>query len=60
VHNHSFLHTQLSNVPTSDIKTYLQLNVDAGETQQAAATQGTDVNDADLKEALKNYADSVQ
>jgi hypothetical protein len=60
VHNHSFLHKQLSDVPISAIKTYLQLNVDAGDTQQTVTTQGSDVNDADLKEALKNYADSVQ
>jgi hypothetical protein len=59
-HAHSFLHTQLSNVPINDIKTYLQLNVDAGDTQQTIATQGTNVNDKDLKEALKNYADSLQ
>jgi len=59
-HQHSFLHKQLSTVPINDIKSYLQLNVDAGETQQTMATQGTNVNDQDLKDALQSYADSVQ
>jgi hypothetical protein len=59
-HKNSFLHKQLSNVPVSDIKSYLELNVDAGDTQQTVTSQGTTVDDADLKNALKNYADSVQ
>jgi hypothetical protein len=59
-HNNSFLHKQLSNVPVDEIKSYLQLNVDAGDTQQTVASEGTTVNDADLKNALQNYVDSVQ
>ena len=59
-HQHSFLHTQLSTVPINDIKSYLQLNVDAGDTQQTMATEGANVNDQDLKDALQSYADSVQ
>src|ERR1700733_14196469 len=59
-HKNSFLHKQLLNVPVSDIKSYLELNVDAGDTQQTVASEGTTVDDADLKTALKNYADSVQ
>jgi hypothetical protein len=47
-------------VPISDIKSYLQLNVDAGDTQQAISTEGSAVNDKDLKDALQSYADSVQ
>lgn len=60
VHKNSFLHKQLLNVPVSDIKSYLELNVDAGDTQQTVASEGTTVDDADLKNALRNYADSVQ
>ena len=60
LHKNSFLHKQLSNVPVNDIKSYLDLNVDAGDTQQAVTSEGTTVDDADLKNALKNYADSVQ
>jgi hypothetical protein len=59
-HKNSFLHKQLSGVPVSDIKSYLMLNVDGGDTQQTVANEGTTVDDADLKNALKNYADSVQ
>src|SRR6185503_4392381 len=59
-HKNSFLHKQLSDVPVNDIKSYLDLNVDAGDTQQAVTSEGTTVDDADLKNALKNYADSVQ
>jgi len=59
-HKNSFLHEQLSNVPLSDIKSYLQLNVDAGDTQQTVATEGAQVNDDELKNALQNYVDSVQ
>ncbi len=59
-HKNSFLHKQLADVPVSDIKSYLMLNVDGGDTQQTVANEGTAVNDADLKNALKNYADSIQ
>jgi len=60
VHENSFLHKQLSNVPIDDIKSYLQLNVDAGDTQQTVVTEGTSVDDNNLKNALQNYVDSVQ
>jgi len=59
-HKNSFLHKQLSGVPINDIKSYLQLNDDAADTQQADAAGETPVNDADLKKALQNYVDSVQ
>jgi hypothetical protein len=59
-HKSTFLHKQLSNVPVDEIKSYLQLNVDAGDTQQTVATEGAPVNEADLKDALQNYVDSVQ
>jgi hypothetical protein len=59
-HKSSFLHKQLSNVPIDDIKSYLQLNVDAGDTQQTVVTEGTPVDENNLKNALQNYLDSVQ
>ena len=59
-HKSTFLHKQLSNVPADEIKSYLQLNIDAGDTQQTVATEGTPVNEGDLKDALQNYVDSVQ
>jgi hypothetical protein len=60
VHKNSFLHKQLSNISTDDIKSYLQLNVDAGDTQQTVVTEGTPVDDNNLKDALQSYVDSVQ
>jgi hypothetical protein len=59
-HKNSFLHKQLSGVSVDDIKSYLQLNVDAGDTQQTVVSEGTQVDDDKLKEALQDEADSVQ
>jgi hypothetical protein len=59
VHTHSFLHKQLSNVTADEIKNYLQLNVDPGDTQQSVATESAPVKN-DLKKALQDYVDSVQ
>jgi len=59
-HKSTFLHKQLSNVPIADIKSYLQLNDDAGDTQQTVVTEGTPVDETNLKNALQNYLDSVQ
>lgn len=60
VHQNSFLHKELSAVPISEIKSYLQLNLDAGDTQQTISNDGNVVDDTDLRNALQNYADSVQ
>ena len=59
-HKNSFLHKQLSNVSIDEIKSYLQLNVDAGDTQQTVVTQGAPIDDDKLKNALQDYVDSVQ
>jgi hypothetical protein len=59
-HKNSFLHKQLLNVPMGEMENYLKLNVDAGDTQQTVTADGAKVNDADLKNALQNYADSLQ
>jgi hypothetical protein len=59
VHTHSFLHKQLSNATADEIKNYLQLNVDPGDTQQSVATESAPVKN-DLKKALQDYVDSVQ
>lgn len=59
-HKNSFLHKQLSTVPADEIKNYLQLNVDAGDTQQTVVTQSTSVDDDKLKDALQGDTDSVQ
>jgi hypothetical protein len=59
-HKSSFLHKQLANLPVDDIKNYLQLNVDAGDTQQTAASDGVTIDESSLKNALQNDADSIQ
>ncbi len=59
-HKNSFLHKQLASVPLDEIKSYVQLNDDAGDTQQTVVTEGAAIDDSKLKDALKNYADSVQ
>ncbi|HAL82888.1 MAG TPA: hypothetical protein DCO83_12150 [Mucilaginibacter sp.] len=60
IHNNSFLHKQMSGVPVDEIKNYLQLNEDAGDTQQTVVTAGAHVDDKNLKDALQNYVDSMQ
>lgn len=59
-HKNSFLHKQLASVPIADIKSYLQLNVDAGDTQQTVATDDAPIDPQTLKDALQDDADSVQ
>lgn len=60
VHTHSFLHKELSNVPIDEIKSYLQLNVDPGDTQQSVAADAATVNEDNLRKALQDYVDSAQ
>lgn len=60
VHNHSYLHKELSAVPIEDIKSYLEIGVDAGETQHTLMANGQTVDDKKLNDALQDYADSVQ
>jgi len=59
-HKNSLLHKQLSTVPVDEIKNYLQLNVDAGETQHMILTQNASIDDNKLNDALQDYVDSVQ
>jgi len=59
-HKNSFLHKELSNVPIDDIKSYLQLNLDPNDTQQTVVSEGTQVDDQNLKDALQKDIDSVQ
>lgn len=59
-HKHTYLHKQLSGISVEDIKDYLQLNVDAGETQQTVVTEGTPVDNDKLQNALQDKADSTQ
>ena len=58
VHKRSFLHKQLSNVPVSEIETYLDLNVEPSDTQHIVATDGLSVDDEGLSQALQNYTNN--
>ena len=60
IHQHSFLHQQLSNIPVNEIESYLQLNVDPGDAQQSVSTVAAPANPDNLRKALQNYVDSVQ
>lgn len=57
VHDRSFLHKELSNIPVSDIQNYLEQNVDGTETQHTMATENLPVNTDDLKAALQDFTD---
>jgi hypothetical protein len=60
VHEHSFLHQQLSTIPVQELKNYLEMGVDAGETQHTIVTGGTSIDSVKLKNDLQDYLDSVQ
>jgi hypothetical protein len=60
VHNHSFLHQQLSTIPVEELKNYLDMGVDAGETQHMILTNGAAIDSVKLKNDLQDYLDSVQ
>lgn len=53
-HNNSFLHKQISNLPVSDIQSYLQDDVDAGDVQHTVIDENAPMNDAKLNNALNS------
>lgn len=59
-HNSSFLHQQISSLPVSDIQTYLQDDVDAGDVQHTVSDESTQANDTKLDNALKTIDDNNQ
>ncbi|MDN5285152.1 MAG: hypothetical protein JWR38_1426 [Mucilaginibacter sp.] len=56
-HDSSFLHEQLSTVPVDEIKSYLQLHVDASDTH-TLMDNGQQINSANLDEDLSDYLDT--
>ncbi|MGZ3754512.1 MAG: hypothetical protein ACXVAY_08540 [Mucilaginibacter sp.] len=58
VHKRSFLHKQLSNVPVSEIESYLDLNVEPTDTQHIVASDDLSVDGAGLNQALQNYTNN--
>lgn len=59
-HKDSFLHKELSTISADDIKSYLQLNSDATDTQHAVTADDVPVDDKSLNSALQEYNDNVQ
>lgn len=59
IHNRSYIHKALSNVPDEDIINYLQLHMDAADTrgvmEEAAQINTGDVNADDLKNYLSTH-----
>ncbi|WP_121809138.1 hypothetical protein [Mucilaginibacter kameinonensis] len=56
-HNHSYLHEQVSSVPVDEIKSYLQLHMDASDTRTLMdANQKSNTSNAD--EDLSDYIDN--
>lgn len=53
-HSNSFLHKQISELPVSDIKSYLQDDVDAGDVQHTVIDENAPVNDSKLNNALNS------
>jgi hypothetical protein len=58
IHNNSFLHKQIATIPVSDIKSYLQDNVDPNDVQHTVIAEGTPVDDANLSNDLQDYIDT--
>jgi hypothetical protein len=55
-HTHTYLHTQLSEVPVNEIKDYLELHVDANDTR-GLMDNGKQINTEALDEDLQDYID---
>jgi hypothetical protein len=56
-HAHTYLHEELSTVPVAEIKSYLQLHMDANDTR-ALMDGSQKVNSQSLDEDLSDYIDS--
>lgn len=60
-HDNSFLHKQVQTISVSDIKSYLQQDVDANDTQHTVIDENAPVNETSLTNALQGYnADTNQ
>ncbi|WP_461451304.1 hypothetical protein [Mucilaginibacter sp.] len=57
-HANTFLHKQLSTVPTSDIQSYLQEDVDASDVQHTVIDENAPVNTNNLIDALQDNDDT--
>lgn len=58
-HNGTFLHKQLSGVPVDDLKSYLELNSDPSDTQQAVVADAA-ADDQSLEDALQQDVSKIK
>jgi len=58
VHNRSYLHKELSNIPADEIQSYLELNSD--DTQHTLTSDAVKVDDPDLDAALQDYVNGTK
>ncbi|MEO6630447.1 MAG: hypothetical protein ABIN13_01955, partial [Mucilaginibacter sp.] len=59
-HNGTFLHKQLSNVSVDDLKSYLELNSDPSDTQQAVVANDAAIDDQSLEDALQQDVNKIK
>ena len=57
-HDHSYLHKQLSEVPASEIRSYLETQTGATQTERQVIADGTQFDDAALSSALQDYVNA--
>jgi len=57
-HDHTYLHKQLSEVPASEIRSYLETQTGATQTERQVIADGTQFDDAALSSALQDYVNA--
>jgi len=57
VHNESYLHTELSNVPLDELQGYIEASMDGSDIQHTVGVEELQVKDAAFNAALQDYVD---
>jgi len=57
-HGHTYLHQELSEIPADDIRSYLETQTDATETERKVIADGTQFDDNTLRNALRDYVET--
>ncbi len=56
--NHSYLHKELSEVSSDDLRSYLETQSDATETERTVIADATQLDDDALRAAIQDYVDA--
>lgn len=56
-HGRTYLHQELSEVPADDIRSFLETQTEAMETERQVIADGTQLDDNALKSAIQDYVD---